>query len=169
VNSFLDNFEFEPAEGRLGLQGVRYLLMRPSILVELQKALESQLPYDAPAILTGAAQAEGVAVAGRLKEVFAYSEAEVVSTLLFHLQQGGWGALSAEMINTETREVVVRGEGSPFAEGYGPSIGPVCHLLLGVLNGMAIALFESEVEGLEVQCQAKGDQACRFVVSARPG
>ena len=72
------------------------------------------------------------------------------------------------MINTESSELVLKVHGSPFAEEYGPSVRPVCHLLLGLFRGAGMVVFDGEVIGEEVQCAAKGDQACLFVVSAKP-
>ena len=66
-------------------------------------------------------------------------------------------------------EVVFKVVGSPFAEAYGPSTQSVCYTVLGFLQGAAMTLFDKETDGLEVQCMAKGDTCCRFVVSGRPG
>ena len=168
MNQILESLQFDPEEGRLSLQGVRYVLLRPGILVDLQKALETHLPYDAATVLSGASQSEGMVLASRLKEIFGYSGDEVLRSLAFMLQQAGWGAVTLEMVNWETRELVFKINASPFVEDYGPSVAPVCHFLLGLLSGAGIALFEGEVDGAEVQCMAKGDSACRFVVSAKP-
>jgi predicted hydrocarbon binding protein len=37
----------------------------------------------------------------------------------------------------------------------------------GLLRGVGLALFDAETTGMEVQCAAKGDTSCRFVVSAK--
>jgi predicted hydrocarbon binding protein len=37
----------------------------------------------------------------------------------------------------------------------------------GLLQGVALAVFDVETTGMEVQCAAKGDNCCRFVVSAK--
>lgn len=167
MNQILESLLFEPEQGRLTLQGVRYLLIRPGVLVDLQKSLETHLPYDAAGVLAGASQSEGMVLASRLKEVFGYSDTEVLRSLAFMLQEAGWGLVSPEMANWESRELVFRVDASPFVEDYGPSVVPVCHFLLGLLSGAAIVLFETEIEGAEVQCAAKGDSVCRFVVSAK--
>jgi predicted hydrocarbon binding protein len=167
MNQILESLLYEPEQGKLSLQGVRYVLLRPGILVDLQKSLETHLPYDAAAVLAGASQAEGMVLASRLKEVFGYTGAEVLRSLAFMLQQAGWGTITVEMANWESRELVFRADASPFVEDYGPSVVPVCHFLQGLLAGAAIVLFDTEVEGAEVQCVAKGDSACRFVVTAK--
>ena len=71
------------------------------------------------------------------------------------------------MVNLEGRELVFKVLESPFADVYGPSTQPVCHCLLGIFQGVAMAIFDVETAGMEVQCCAKGDTCCRFVVSAK--
>jgi predicted hydrocarbon binding protein len=166
MNQLLESLEYESAEGRLSLQSARYVLARPSMLTELQKSLETHLPQDAAALLTSVAQNEGAALATRLKEVFSYNEQQVLGALSHMLGEGGWGSATVEMLNLDFREIVIRIEGSPFAEEYGPSINSVCHLLHGLYKGAALAIFERDIDGQEVQCFAKGDDVCRFVLTA---
>ena len=168
MNQILEGFSFDAEEGKLDLQGLRYLLMRPGLLSEIQKALEIQLPEEVQTILADAAQTEGLVLAGRLKNVFSYPEDQVLSSLAFMTGESGWGAISVQMLNLETSELVFKVRGSPFAEEYGPSVRPVCHLLLGLFRGAGMVVFDQEVIGEEVQCAVKGDPACLFVVSAKP-
>jgi predicted hydrocarbon binding protein len=167
MNQLLDSITFTPEEGRLTLQAARYLLVRPGLLIDIQKALETQIPYDAGAVLAGAAFSDGVILAGRLREIFSYSEEQVLSSVAFMLGESGWGATTLEMLNLESKELVVKVNGSPFAEEYGPSVNPVCHFHLGLFQGIGMAVFDLEVDGQEVQCLARGDGVCRFAISAR--
>ncbi len=166
MNQLLESLDYESDEGRLSLQAVRYVLARPSLLTELQKSLETHLPQEAAGILTSVAQNEGAALATRLKEVFSYDEQQILSSVSHILGEGGWGSATLEMLNLDFREFVIKIKGSPFAEEYGPSIHPVCHLLLGLYKGAALAIFDRDVDGQEVQCFAKGDDVCRFVLTA---
>lgn len=166
MNQLLESLDYDSDEGRLSLQSMRYVLVRPSLLTEIQKSLETHLPQEAAGVLTAVAQNEGAALATRLKEVFSYDEQQVLGSLSHLLAEGGWGSATLEMLNLEFREFVIKIEGSPFAEEYGPSINPVCHLLLGLYQGAALALFDREIQGQEVQCCAKGDDVCRFVLTA---
>jgi predicted hydrocarbon binding protein len=167
MNQLLESIEHVPEEGRLTLQSARYLLVQPALLVELQKALETQIPSEASSVLARVSQTDGATLGTRLKEVFSYSEEQVLSSFAFMLGESGWGATSVEMLNLESKEIVLKVVDSPFAEEYGPSVNPVCHLLLGLFEGVAMALFDIEVEGQEVQCSARGDGLCRFAVSAK--
>jgi len=53
---------------------------------------------------------------------------------------------------------------SPFAESYGSSLKPVCHLIRGVLGGMASVIFGRKTEGKEVFCSVKGEPFCQFEI-----
>ena len=83
MNQILESFSFDAEEGRLDLQGLRYLLMRPSLLSEIQKTLEQVLPEEVGTILSDAGQTEGLVLAGRLKDVFSYPVDQVLSSLAF--------------------------------------------------------------------------------------
>lgn len=168
MNQLIESISFEGEAGKLSLQGLRYLLVRPGMLLEIQKALEEMVPGETERILADAAQKEGVSLAIRLKEVFSYSPEQILSSMAFMLGESGWGAIQVQMINMEMRELVVKVQESPFAGEYGPSVQPVCHLLLGLFRGIGQAVFDGNVDGQEVQCAAKGDPACLIVVSGKP-
>ena len=168
MHQILESLFFDAEEGKLDLQGLRYLLMRPTLLSEIQRSLEMELPEEVATILSNAAQTEGLAFAGRLKDVFSYPADQVLSSLAFMMGESGWGAISVQMLNLEREELVLKVQGSPFAEEYGPSVRPVCHLLLGLFRGAGMVVFDRDVIGEEVQCAAKGNPACLFVVSAKP-
>lgn len=168
MNQLLESMSYTPEEGKLSLQSARYLLVRPGLLVEVQKALETHIPTEAGSVLAEAALSDGVMLATRLKEVFSYSGEEVLSSLAYMMGESGWGVAKVEILNLEFKELVLKVSSSPFAEEYGPSVNPVCHFLLGLFQGVAKALFDCDVDGQEVQCFARGDDVCRFAISAPP-
>jgi predicted hydrocarbon binding protein len=167
MNQLLDSLEYDPTRGSLALQSARYVLMPPTLLMEIQKNLESEHGRGAAAFFIEAGQGEGAALAGRFRDVFGYPPDQVLGSVAFLLTESGWGTFTVEMMNFEGRELVFKVEESPFPEVYGPSIQPVCHLVQGLLQGVALAVFDVETTGMEVQCAAKGDTCCRFVVSAK--
>ena len=167
MNQLLGNLTFDPEGGALSLQSARYIMMSPTLLVELQKSIEGHLPQDVAEIMTQTAFGEGAILASRYRDAFNYSAEEVARAVSYMLTQSGWGATSTEMVNLENQEVVFKVVGSPFAEVYGPSTQPVCYTVLGFLQGVAMTLFDKETDGMEVQCMAKGDTCCRFVASGR--
>ncbi len=167
MNQLLDSFEYDPERGSLALQSARFVLMPPALLMEIQKNLEGEHGREAAAFFIEAGVGEGTALAGRFRDIFGYPAGQVLSSVAFMLSESGWGHFTVEMMNLEGRELVFKVVESPFAEVYGPSIQPVCHIVLGLLRGVALAIFDAETTGMEVQCAAKGDTCCRFVVSAK--
>jgi predicted hydrocarbon binding protein len=167
MNQLLDSLEYDSGRGSLALQSARYVLMPPTLLVEIQKNLEAEHGRAGASVFIEAGQGEGSALAGRYRDVFGYPPEQILSSVAFLLTESGWGVFSLEMMNFEGRELVFKVEESPFPEVYGPSIQPVCHLVQGLLQGVALAVFDVETTGMEVQCAAKGDNCCRFVVSAK--
>ena len=119
--------------------------------------------------MTQTAEGDGAFLASRYRDVFGYPPEQVLTAVSYMLSESGWGAMSMEMANLEREELVFKVLDSPFAEVYGPSTQPVCYTLLGVLRGVAMTLFDKPADGGEVQCAAKGDTCCRFVVSAKAG
>jgi predicted hydrocarbon binding protein len=59
-------------------------------------------------------------------------------------------------------EARVRARRSPFAEAYGPSAAPVCHLTRGVLESLAAATLGGTPRVVETECLAMGAARCRF-------
>lgn len=169
VNQLLGSLTYDSEQGRVQLSEARYVLLSPSLFVELQKSVESSLPQEVERIVARAAEGEGAFLASRYRDVFGYAPEDVLTTIGFVVSESGWGLMSLEMSNFSMKELVLKLTGSAFAECYGPSTQPVCHTVLGLLRGAAMTLFDAAVDGSEVQCEAKGDACCRFVISARPG
>jgi len=169
VNQLLGSLSYDPERGALALSNARYVMLSPSIFVELQKSVEASLPQQVAEIMTETAEGDGAFLASRYRDVFGYPPEQVLTAVSYMLSESGWGAMSVEMAHIEGEELVFKVRDSPFAEVYGPSTQPVCYTLLGVLRGVGMTLFDKPVDGGEVQCAAKGDDSCRFVVSGRPG
>lgn len=168
VNQLLGSLTYEAERGALSLSTARYVMLSPAMFVELQKSVESHLPQNVAEIMTETAEGDGAFLASRYRDAFGYPADQVLSAVSYMLTESGWGAMSVEMAHFEGEELVFKVLDSPFAEVYGPSTQPVCYTLLGVLRGVAMTLFDKPATGAEVQCLAKGDSCCRFVVSAKP-
>jgi predicted hydrocarbon binding protein len=166
MNQLLDSLSYDADSGTLSLQNARYVLFPPAVLVEIQKNLESTMGGEVKDVFAQSAATEGAALASRFRDVFGYPTEQVLSTVAFVLSESGFGVVTCEMMSLEGRELVFKILECPFADAYGPSTQPVCHAVLGLLQGVAMTVFEAETSGMEVQCAAKGDSCCRFVVSA---
>jgi predicted hydrocarbon binding protein len=149
------------ADGRGGLTlgGARYLLIRPETLVGLQKAVEAALGEGAAACVAAGGRAGGARAAASLDG----TADERVGRLLRIGGEIGWGEFTLERLTATELAVTVRH--SPVAESYGPSAAPVCHLIRGVLESLAAAMFGRPSTVVETACVATGAPVCRFVAS----
>jgi predicted hydrocarbon binding protein len=142
--------------GTLSIGGARYLLIRPETLAALQKTTEAALgPRAAECFVAG-----GRAGGGRASASLSGSREDKVRRLMETGGTIGWGAFALEHLTAEAMVVVVRR--SPFAEAYGPSPTPVCHLIRGVLEALAAATLAGAPAVVETACAAMGADACRF-------
>jgi len=146
----------DDAAGALTIGGARYLLIRPETLAALQKAAESVLGARAAECLVAGGRAGG----GRASAALTGSREERVRRLMENGGAIGWGAFTLERLTAEAMVVAVRR--SPFAEAYGPSPTPVCHLIRGVLEALAAATLAGAPSVVETACAAVGADACRF-------
>jgi predicted hydrocarbon binding protein len=151
----------DDGQGRLSLGGARYLLVRPETLVGLQRAVEAALGDRAADALAAGGRAGGSKAA---QSVEGSREARV-ERLLRAGGEIGWGLFALERLTHD--ELVVTVRHSPFAEAYGPSARPVCHLTRGVLESFAAAVLERPLPVVETDCAAAGAPACRFSTVAR--
>lgn len=76
----------------------------------------------------------------------------------------GWGQFTLARFAADGLVVTVRH--SPFAEAYGASAAPVCHLTRGVLEALAWRVLGRSARVVESACAAVGAAQCRF--EARP-
>jgi predicted hydrocarbon binding protein len=146
--------------GALTIGGARYLLIRPETLAALQKAVEAALGSRAGECLAAGGRAGGARATASLPGA---AEARVRGLV----EMGGaigWGEFALERLTADHLVVTVRR--SPFADAYGPSAGPVCHLTRGVLESLATAALGGTPRVTETACAATGAPLCRFETGA---
>ena len=147
-------------EGAVTLNGARYLLIRPETLAALHKAVEALVGPRAGECLAAGGRAGGARATAALEgttEERARRLAAMGGTI-------GWGRFALERLAADGMVVTVRR--SPFAEAYGPSTTPVCHLTRGVLESLATVTLGRPAKVVETGCAAMGAAECRF--EARP-
>ena len=166
-NPILDELIYEPSSGALNYKGVRYLMIRPETLTGLQRALSSSSGKDVEKSFFEGGFTGGSLSAKKYKEIHGFSDLEVVEFMMKMGSQIGWGHFSLEHYDVKKRHLRVSVVHSPFAESYGNSSQGVCHLIRGVLAGMASILFESDFTSEEIECRAKGDSRCVFVIEGK--
>jgi uncharacterized protein len=142
--------------GALTLKGVRYLLIRPETLAALQKAVETAVGRRAADCLAAGGQVGGARATASLPgtgEERAHRLVEMGSAI-------GWGRFTLERLTADSLVVTVHR--SPFAEAYGASATPVCHLTRGVLQSLATLTLGRPSRVIETVCAATGADRCRF-------
>lgn len=164
ANSILDNLEYSEDEGAITFKDVRYMFIRPDTVVDFQKAVEAELGDRTAKMMMAGGYTGGSRSSQRYKEVFNYSDEEIVAFMCNMGREIGWGDFEVEEFDLQEGELVVIVRNSAFAEAYGSADQGVCHMIRGVMAGMAAGIFGTEVHSEETHCRAKGDDLCRFVV-----
>ena len=152
--SVLAELASEP--GVISLRGGRYLLIRPETLVALQRAAEAAIGDPAGEVLAAGGRAGGA----RAVRGLAGSPRQRIERLLAMGSAIGWGVFALETATATSFVVTV--SRSPFAEAYGESARPVCHLTRGVLEALATSVFGTPWSVRETACAATGAARCRF-------
>ncbi len=161
-NKILDHLSFQFERGGLFYQEVRYLLIRPEVLVTLQKGIEKELPDKARFLLFQSGFQGGNLSGKRYKEVFHLTDHEIIQFMIDMGTQIGWGRFELKKFDLKNHNLIVKVYHSPFAEAYGVSNTPVCHFIRGVLSGLTSVIMGREDEVEEMLCLAKGDLHCEF-------
>lgn len=165
-NAILNGLVFEP--GRLLYEDVRYLFIRPEVIATLHKQIEAELGQEkCSEIMTTAGGVGGSKSSQRFKEVFNYSEQEIVEFMCKMGGEIGWGVFSLVHLDVGEGKMVIEVKDSPFAAAYGSSTSSVCHLIRGVIGGMGAGIFGADITSEETTCAAGGDPACRFEVKRK--
>jgi predicted hydrocarbon binding protein len=101
----------------------------------------------------------------RYRDVFNYSDEEIVAFMCNMGREIGWGDFEVEEFDKGGKRLIVQVRNSAFAEAYGSAEKGVCHMIRGVMAGMAAGIFGADVRSEETLCRAKGDGLCRFVIT----
>ncbi len=161
-NEILDSLTFDHDAGSLLFRDVRYILIRPETLCATQKRLEERFGAQCAEILYESGFTGGKLSSLRYKTLFQLSEREIVEFMCRMGTQIGWGRFCLEQIDLQKKGISIEVHNSPFAVSYGPSSTPVCHMIRGIVGGIAEGVFEENVSVEESLCLAKGDPFCRF-------
>jgi predicted hydrocarbon binding protein len=169
ANSIVAALRWDAAHGSLLYQDVRYLLIRPETLAELQRAVEARVGPAAAAELLFAGGFTGGQLSGRrYRQAFGLDAAGAVDFMCRMGAEIGWGVFELEALDLAAARLAVTVRASAFAQAYGPNPAahPVCHLIRGVLGGLVSGLTEAPVTARETACAAAGAPACHFLIEA---
>lgn len=169
----VQSLRLNPSGGQLEWYGSRYVLMRPEVLVNLQKQMEQTVGASTKGILYLAGERsgrDGIHEIKKLLEGFPLEDGPLrdstrrTDTSSF----AGWGRYEVRSVDLEESRGVIVLENSAVAELYGPSKRPVCHLLAGWIAGIATHLSGKEVLCEEIACKAQGRERCEFELRPMP-
>ena len=78
----------------------------------------------------------------------------------------GWGIIKYEKIDKEEKIIAASVQDSPTGLFLKGKTGLACdHITRGLIAGGAKAAFNEDMECLEIECVAKGDQRCLFLAT----
>jgi predicted hydrocarbon binding protein len=163
-NQILDELNYDQTTGSIFYKGARYLLIRPETIAGFQKAIVEKCGNVVDDQLFEGGYAGGSLSARKYRDLHKFSDHELIEFMMSMGRQIGWGHFSLVRFDPTIKDLCVTVMDSPFAQAYGESPQSVCHLIRGVLAGMASVLFGGDCSAHEVECQARGDESCRFVI-----
>jgi len=161
-NTILDQLIYHPDSGALTYENIRYLLIRPETIVGFQKTVEKHSRKGAQEALFQGGYRGGYLSAKNYKELQNLSDSETIRFMMTMGAEIGWGNFQVVEYDFESRKLQIKVENSAFAEAYGDSTEGVCHLISGVLSGLATVLFGRDCAASETECLARGDTHCVF-------
>lgn len=166
-NSIIDQLVYDPVCGALTYKDVRYVVIRPETIVGFQKTIEKQGRKGAQDAMFQGGYQGGYLSAKKFKEMQNLSDDETIKFMMTMGAEIGWGHFQLIDYDVESRKLQIKVENSAFAKAYGDATEGVCHLINGVLSGLATVLFGRNCMGSESKCLAKGDRHCVFHISEK--
>jgi predicted hydrocarbon binding protein len=162
ANSIIDQLVYDSASGALTYRDVRYVVIRPETIIGFQKTIEKHSREGARDALFQGGYQGGYLSAKKFKETQNLSNTETIDFMMTMGAQIGWGHFDLIDYDFNNRKLQIRVLNSAFAEAYGDATEGVCHLINGVLSGLAAVLFGRNCMGSETECLAKSDPHCVF-------
>lgn len=154
---------FEESKGEHYDGDIRYLLMRPDVLMGLIKNLSADTRSHALAAFEQSTFENGMASMLQYKALDFAGTEEALDYFCSKGTMLGWGCWNHSI--DEMGNHVFTVTNSPFAAGYGPCDHPVCAPIAGIIRASMTAFLERDCSVTETCCSAQGEDSCRFEVS----
>ena len=156
------SFEFDENAGEIREGNIRYLLMRPDVLMGMVEYLDEPTMTKVLLALQKSAFENGRASLRQYNELDFASDNEKLSFVCKTAAKLGWGNLTYTLNRHDDPTFTLTN--SPFAKGHGISKVPVCAPMAGILNALMEVFFESNATVKEVSCASQGQDYCLFEV-----
>ena len=160
------HFDFDEKAGEIRDGGIRYLLMRPDVLMGLLKNLDENSRVEALKAFETSAFENGKASLLHYKSFNFTNPGEALDFLCHTASKLGWGTWAHSI--DQSGNPVFHVENSPFAAGYGQSEQPVCAPASGILRAAIDVFFDKDAVIKESECVSQGAGCCRFELRLSP-
>ncbi len=167
AQTFHGRLTHDVAHGALRDGAIRYLMMRPDVLMGLFARLDPPTRRVALEALGASVTEFGGRSVAAYRAAGADDPEAMMDTLVTTSAALGWGRW--RFTPQPGGAVEVRVENSPFAEGLvasGPVDAPCCAPIAGMLTAIAPLVVGEDAVAHEIRCAAvHGGGACRFVIT----
>jgi predicted hydrocarbon binding protein len=168
LKSIFGNAVIDVDKGLLEIQGNRIILNFAETFAATQKRMEILIGIDTAAMLIYESYKSYGKVACEIeRNIIGVDRGKNLQTIQSGLDFGRmfcWGQWEMSSFDKISTTFIVKN--SPIAQLYGRTERAVCHPIRGTLAGFAESLIGQKRDCIEVQCIAKGDQFCEFIVAA---
>ena len=129
----------------------------------IERELQSTFITGAAVILqrVGYSYGRSVGRAAKGQEIAPEQTFEVIQSLA---RESGWGGLSLNSGDLSRGEARISVRDCFFCLHSGEATEPVCHVLVGLIGGMADEIVGVSHRVLEEKCIAKGDAVCEILI-----
>ncbi len=162
VNKIVSSLKFSSEKGELLYNNIRYILIRPATLIQFQKLLEERFGETTSELMFQAAYDIGSLIGRRYKESSELSPRQMIVSMIDSASELGWAKLLLKESDELQHKVVLEAFHSAFAEAYGRSSSPVCHLIRGIFCGALSQIVGPIMESREIECVSMNSPKCTF-------
>ncbi|RLI89363.1 MAG: hypothetical protein DRO65_04170 [Candidatus Altiarchaeales archaeon] len=167
----LRDLRIDPKNGIIKSKyGIRYILLSDDSILAIQDDLEKIVGKDAARGLAYRIGYEaGKRFAKPFKEAFKNQSSYSIARKCGDFAQlAGWGKHKIQISENENKAIVIVYD-SPLSQLKKNAKEPVCNLHCGLLAGSASIILGKKIVGEEVNCVAKGDPFCKFILRIERG
>jgi uncharacterized protein len=151
---------WDEENGELTQSGIRYVLMRPDVVMGAASHLPDLVQYVRAIEASACENARGSF--DRYRDSGALGDRDPIVHACEMAQKLGWGVWRVTDQRPDTYQVEVIN--SPFAAAMKGAEVPVCGWISGVLSAVAGASFPQQSTVHENECGAQGHECCRFEI-----
>ncbi len=165
-NPVLEALQYEAETGTLGFNGIRYMLIRPETVVEIQKVIEEKFGVEAAWEIFYRSGFRGTSLTARKLLNSGLTPEQCLEEMFRMGGHLGWGKFTLRgIVPSSEDKLKVSIITSPFARAYGSSPRPVCAMLCGALAGIFTALKGRPYRCREITCFSTNHPGCTFLLT----